>query len=440
VELLARQLELVVGVSVLVVEAEEEEVEEEQEDAEEAKTARFDVGYIASSSSDNDNMNADGDESEHIFVEKGAGQLDCAFPEELMQKSIDSFLVQQMCNSQFADSKNDDEDLRCKAEQHERFGLFTLFENLGEMKLPVPIDYIHARRMLDKGIAEGGFSSQRGTENFDGATKALQALTEDEETRPWHSHHAGILHDLGCLSAYAGVWPRAIDFFRRAKCALAECALVAPDMHEECDCFIQRDIRAATKALWDQASTNYHPKNDPHEVSNRPTASRSVSAWEKPKRSHAAHRAVDGSYKYKTALKPNISAEGEDDGNETSVSTTERGIIAYFDSANSLYHAGEKRRAIKYLDKALKLCQKELGKDHPRTILVHKRRLEMSSTIHSLMSIHDGHGWKPRVHFSVKSGKKHGCNEARLYTAWPMFDCNHTPALQGCVSIKLSCC
>jgi hypothetical protein len=52
----------------------------------------------------------------------------------------------------------------------------------------------------------------------------------------------------------------------------------------------------------------------------------------------------------------------------------ERGVDAFIDQADKLCRAGKQEQAIKCLDRALKLCQRKLGPDHPKTALALTKR------------------------------------------------------------------
>jgi hypothetical protein len=64
--------------------------------------------------------------------------------------------------------------------------------------------------------------------------------------------------------------------------------------------------------------------------------------------------------------------DGETENKEMEVA--ERGVDAFINRADSLCRAGKNEEAIQYLDRALRLCNKKLGPDHPKTALARTKR------------------------------------------------------------------
>ena len=52
----------------------------------------------------------------------------------------------------------------------------------------------------------------------------------------------------------------------------------------------------------------------------------------------------------------------------------ERGVDAFINQADKLCRSGKQADAVRCLDRALKLCQKNLGPDHPKTALALTKR------------------------------------------------------------------
>ena len=52
----------------------------------------------------------------------------------------------------------------------------------------------------------------------------------------------------------------------------------------------------------------------------------------------------------------------------------ERGVDAFINRADNLCRSGKNDEAIQYLDRALRLCLKKLGPDHPKTALARTKR------------------------------------------------------------------
>jgi hypothetical protein len=125
--------------------------------------------------------------------------------------------------------------LKTAKHQQMSFAVFPLFV----LRRTPPPDYAEARRLIERGIRLGGFSSEQSRVYLSTATDILKGAIEEE---PEHSHRAAALYDLGCLHAHhaayvndavgdlfasesssRALYESALESFRGAMCSMSWC-------------------------------------------------------------------------------------------------------------------------------------------------------------------------------------------------------------------------
>jgi predicted GNAT family N-acyltransferase len=74
--------------------------------------------------------------------------------------------------------------------------------------------------------------------------------------------------------------------------------------------------------------------------------------------------------------------DGHGDDENKGMEVAERGVDAFINQADNLCRAGKNEEAIQYLDRALKLSERKLGPNHPKTALARTKR-SVAPRLHS---------------------------------------------------------